>query len=294
MEKTCSNCKLNGAAQLLREPFCWWWIWSALKPWRRVPCSCIFCCMPSLSSPAIPDSTLGRQETLSVALHSPTQKPKSHLTSHRENDRHPEVPLATGNKPPTCCHSTVCLPWPNSKTACGHEALVGTWSGLQQDEDAWWEVKTPVQWVPCVNLIPGLFFFSLWKSCVYWAVYFRQPSINTCLQILITLSLFVHYFTKSHHLGTICSSTKWESSPICIKMWDIFFRVYIFKSCFYAFLGTLLHPHVSLTPQHTVDFKIKIDYFWVLAPVFLNLAIWSTMCLEPIHYCVQVLEPRSI
>lgn len=188
---------------------------------RRVPCSCIFCCTPSLSFPPIPDSTLGRQETLSVALHSPTQKPKSHLTSHCENDRHPEVPLATGNKPPTCCHSTACLPWPNSETACGHEALVGTCSGLQQAEDEWWEVKNPVQWVPCVNLIPGLLFFSLWKSCVYWAVYFRQLSINTCLQILITLSLFVHYFPKPHHLGTVCSSTKWESSTICIKMWDI-------------------------------------------------------------------------
>lgn len=141
-----------------------------------------------------------------------------------------------------------------------------------------------------------------------WAIIFQSVKKLWVLSSVLQAAKYKHMSPNTDNTIFICPLLHKATSPgdclfpykvriqppICIKMWDIFFRVYIFKSCFYAFLSTLLHPHVSLTPQHTVDFKIKIDYFWFLAPVFLNLAIWSTMCLEPIHYCVQVLEPRSI
>ena len=115
---------------------------TALKPWRRVPCSCIFPLHSLTFLSPTPHPIPGRQETPSVPLHSPTRKPKSHHPIKKMTVilRCP-WPLVTSHRPAS---STVCLPWLNSETACGHQALVGICSGLDQAGGEWQEPRNPV------------------------------------------------------------------------------------------------------------------------------------------------------
>lgn len=180
--------------------------------------------LPFLSAPPTPPPEDGKHP-----LHHcgpPARSPKPYLPI-RQIHPHPEMPSALSNEPQTFCQlqSSPVLgqhvrPPVATRTWWANVWVTASrgWGGWAARMEKW---RNPLQPVWCANLASGLLFFHLWK----WTAYFRQPSINTCLQILITLSLFVHYLTKPDHLGTVCSSIKWKSTIICIKMWDIFFRV---------------------------------------------------------------------